>query len=274
MRLGYLHMFGAANALNERIRVITAGVNSLVPAAVSKKERSEMEPYYKLGELAKFLKRTEKELTKLAENGSLKGRKVQGEWVFGSQDIVLWMEQEMIRMTPEETSEFEDAVVRADLEKEEFTLSEMLSPESIELEFPARTKPSIINEIVKLGERVGKLWDPETMAQALREREEKGSTAMGCGVAILHPQCPQTGVISENFLALAIASRPVPFGGGFDGLTDVFFLLCCETQAIHLRALAKLSRILKTPGFLDELRQCPDPMSICDLLAKAERELD
>ena len=25
---------------------------------------------------------------------------------------------------------------------------------------------------------------------------------------------------------------------------------------------------------LDELRQCPDPMSICDLLAKAERELD
>ena len=39
MSLGYLHMFGAANALNERIRVITAGVNSLVPAAVSKKER-------------------------------------------------------------------------------------------------------------------------------------------------------------------------------------------------------------------------------------------
>jgi PTS system nitrogen regulatory IIA component len=111
------------------------------------------------------------------------------------------------------------------------------------------------------------------MAKALLEREEMASTALDHGVAIMHPRRPQADIISDDFLTLAIARKPVPFGGGFANETDVFFLLCCQTDVSYLRTLGKLARTLKTPGFLDELRQCPDAEAVVDLFRKTEQEL-
>lgn len=234
-----------------------------------------MQRSYTLGELAKFLHRSEKEIERLASSGTLRGRKLKGDWIFSLPDVVLWMESEMIQVDSQQTVILEDAVgSSSDDENYSISLSNILDIDSIELSFSAKTKVSVINEIVKLGERVGKLWDPVEMARELKEREEMNSTAIDSGVAILHPRRPQPNIISEDFLALAVSRTPIPFGGGFNNNTDVFFLLCCQTDTSYLRTLGKLARVLKSQGFLDNLRECDAPVSVLELLEKTENELE
>lgn len=234
-----------------------------------------MQRTYTLEELAKFLRRPEKDLKKLAEKDVLKGRKVQGNWVFALPDVVLWMENEMTaQMGTDGAADLEEAVshvASAAPESEENALADLLSADAIVLDFAAKTKESVIRDIVKIAAETGKLWDPDAMADALREREEMAATALDCGVAILHPRRPQAQIIAEDFLALATTRRGVPFGGGFDNLTDVFFLLCCQTDAAYLRALGRLARVLKEPGFLDALRECAEPFAAQKLLAEYEK---
>ncbi len=234
-----------------------------------------MQRSYTLEELAKFLRRPEKDLKKLAEKGVLNGRKVQGNWVFALPDVVLWMENEMTaQMGTDGAVDLEEAAARVASDaptSEEPALADLLSVDSIALNFAAKTKDSAIRGITKLAADAGKLWDPDAMADALREREEMASTALDCGVAILHPRRPQANIIAEDFLALAVSRRGIPFGGGFDNLTDVFFLLCCQTDAAYLRTLGRLARVLKAPDFLEQLRECDDAFAARKLIADYEK---
>jgi len=233
-----------------------------------------MQRTYTLEELSKFLNRSTKEVQKLAEKEILKGRKVQGKWTFALPDVVLWMENEMTRLAEEETAQLEE-VVASDAEVvEEVSLAALLDEAAIDLQFAAKTKASVLREMPKLAEKTGKLWDADQMAEALREREEMASTALDVGAAILHPRRPQADILAEDFLALGISPRGVPFGGGFDNLTDVFFLLCCQTDASYLRALGRLARVLRQPGFLDSLRQCADAYEVKKLIVATEQELN
>ena len=232
-----------------------------------------MQRSYTLAELAKFLRVQPKQLQKLAENETLKGRKVQGEWVFALPDVVLWMESEIVE--PESPNdEFEKTLApSAGADDEEASLAGIFVESAIDLNFPAKTKESVIRNITKLAADAGVLWDPDGMADALREREEMASTALDVGVAILHPRQPQPHIIAQNFLALGLAGRGVPFGGGFNNLTDVFFLLCCDSDRVYHRMLNRLARVLKSEGFLDALRECQTPFDAKKLLADAEKAL-
>lgn len=233
-----------------------------------------MQRTYTLEELSKFLNRSTKEVQKLAEKEILKGRKVQGKWTFALPDVVLWMENEMTRLAEEETAQLEE-VVASDAEVvEEVSLAALLDEAAIDLQFAAKTKASVLREMPKLAEKTGKLWDADQMAEALREREEMASTALDVGAAILHPRRPQADILAEDFLALGISPRGVPFGGGFDNLTDVFFLLCCQTDASYLRALGRLARVLRQPNFLDSLRKCADAYEVKKLIVATEQELN
>jgi PTS system nitrogen regulatory IIA component len=56
-------------------------------------------------------------------------------------------------------------------------------------------------------------------------------------------------------------------------LTDIFFLVCCRDDRTHLHVLARLSRLLLRPDFVDELRARETPQETWQLIAAAERDL-
>jgi PTS system nitrogen regulatory IIA component len=56
-------------------------------------------------------------------------------------------------------------------------------------------------------------------------------------------------------------------------LTDIFFLVCCCDDRTHLQVLARLSRLLLRPGFIDDLRAAETPGETRDLVVAAEEEL-
>jgi len=110
------------------------------------------------------------------------------------------------------------------------------------------------------------------MVEAVRAREDMHPTALENGVALLHPRRPMSRILSQPFLALGRTGTGIPFGGAAP-TTDVFFLVCSVEDRGHLQVLARLSRVLASPGFLDALRQAPDPKAAHQLFVEAEGKL-
>lgn len=228
---------------------------------------------YVAADVARLLNQTEKQVNRLAEHGELEGRKIQGKWYFSKADLVLWFEKNLGESDNadclDSMEEFAEKHVPQE-EGEDVTVGGLLTRESIMLPFPAKTKDSVIRELTAKGVELGKIWDPDRMIEALRRREEMMTTAMECGVALLHPRRPMPDNISDSFIILGVALRGLPFGGGYNNLTDIFFLVCALDDKTHLRLLAELGRLLSRPGFLDTLRELDSAQEILDWIRKNE----
>ncbi len=73
-------------------------------------------------------------------------------------------------------------------------------------------------------------------------------------------------------MALGCTSSGIPFGGAAP-LSDVFFLICSMEDRGHLRVLARLSRILASPGFLNALHQAGNAEEAHQLIVDTEAKL-
>ena len=229
---------------------------------------------FDIPKLAKYLHLSEREVQKLAERGDIPGRKIQGDWVFSREEVHIWWEQRIGLSDSRELETVEVVLAKNAIEEEEPVLLANLIPESgIEIPFMAKTRDSAIRSMSTLAANTGLLWDAEKMAEALKKREDLHPTALDNGVALLHPRRPLTAILGETFIVLGITPRGIPFGGGFGNLTDIFFLLCSTDDRTHLRVLARLSRLLTIPGFLDELRIREDAASIRDWIANSEEKI-
>lgn len=212
--------------------------------------------------LADFLHLTAAQVQRMADRGRLPGRKIGGQWRFSRADIHHWFESQIGASDSEELKGVEQVLQRHQTGGgDPVRVSRRLSLDAIAIPLVARTKNSAIDSICQLAANSGKLWDASAMADAIRSRERLHPTALENGVALLHPRRPMPTIIDDSFLALGITSHGIPFGGPRGTLTDVFFLVASYDDAIHLRLLARLSRLIVEPGFLDELRGRGDPQS-------------
>jgi nitrogen PTS system EIIA component len=224
--------------------------------------------------LARYLHLTPQQIEKLAERGKLPGRKVSGEWRFAKPDIHHWFERRIGASDEAELLEVESVLDRsAPTEDEsEVRIAEILPVEAIAVPLCARTRNSVIDAMVELAAKTGWLWDTKEMAEAVKTREDMHSTALENGVALLHPRRPMAKILAQPFLALGCTSSGIPFGGQ-GPLTDVFFLICSTEDRVHLRVLARLSRILTSPGFLNALHEAADATAVHQLIVETEEKL-
>lgn len=206
---------------------------------------------FDLASLAVYLHITPQQVERLASRGKVPGRRVQGKWVFSFAEIHHWMEERMGVLEDDELRRVETSLNQS---PHESPLSQMLSPESIGIPLRAKTKRSVIEEMVALAEPTGMLWDAERMVEAIRSREELQSTAMPNGVALLHPRRPLANILGEPILTLGISMHGIPFGGG-RGLTHIFFLICSTDDRGHLHTLARLTRMFQDVDFVNRLRE-------------------
>lgn len=224
--------------------------------------------------LARYLHLTPQQVVKLAERGRLPGRKVAGEWRFARPDIHHWFEQRIGLSDEEQLVEVEGVLRRSAPEEhpKEISIAAMLPVEAIAVPLPARTRNSVIDSMVELAAAAGWLWDPAAMADAVKLREDMHPTALENGVALLHPRRPMPKILAQPFLAMGRTSTGIPFGGAAP-LSDVFFLICSTEDRGHLRLLARLSRVLTSPGFLDALREVADAQAAHELIVQTEAAL-
>jgi len=229
-------------------------------------------PDFGIESLAKYLHLTPQQVARLADRGKLPGRKVAGQWRFARADIHHWLEQR-IGLDEDEVVDVQ-GLLQPTASEQEIVIADLLPPVAIAIPLPARTRAAVFTSMIELAERTGWLWDAPKMLEAVRAREELYPTALDNGVALLHPRRPMPSILAQAFLALGISPSGLPFGGNRGALTDVFFLICSTDDRGHLRTLAKLSRILNAPGFLESLRQARDAAAAHQLIAATEAALE
>jgi PTS system nitrogen regulatory IIA component len=223
-----------------------------------------------LEQLAAYLQRDARELGKLASRGYLPGHKVSGQWRFHQAEINQWLETQMPSYSEQELTALEHGASRS--RAQEPLIAELLSEATSAVPLLASTKVSVLKELVRLAEQSWQVYDAEAVLQAVRQREELGSTALDEGVAIPHPR-PLPNLLGDNVLAYGRTAAPLPFGAPHGGLTDIFFLVCCRDNRTHLRILARLSRLLRRPGFLDDLRAAETAADTLQVIEAAEGAL-
>jgi mannitol/fructose-specific phosphotransferase system IIA component (Ntr-type) len=151
-------------------------------------------------------------------------------------------------------------------------IASYLALEAIDLNLPARSRTSVLRELVVLVARTGLLYDPEGLAAALEERESMGATALAGGIAFPHPRRPMPYAAAEPLLALARVPAGIPFGARDGNLTDLFVLICAPSDTMHLGLLARLAMMFNT-NLANELRAADDTHTALELLLATERTL-
>jgi nitrogen PTS system EIIA component len=223
-------------------------------------------------QLALFLQRDARQLQKWASRGYLPAHKVSGEYRFHRAEISHWLETQMHAYTEEELSNVEQGAAGRGPNLQPL-ITTMLSEATIAVPLPAGTRASVLIELVKAAEQSWQVYDPEAILEAIKAREEMGSTALERGVAIPHPRRPPAGALGESVIAFGRTFNAIPFGSPGGGLTDLFFLVCCRDDRTHLQVLARLSRLMLREGFLDELRAADTPAAAFQVIETAESDL-
>lgn len=224
--------------------------------------------------LADYLHISPAQVLRMVERGHLPGRRVGGEWRFSPSEIHHWLEQRIGALDEMELGQLEGALERAaPATAETVSIAELLPREAIAIPLAARTRSSAITSMCELAADTGWLWEPERMADLVRQREDLYPTALDNGVALLHPRRPMPGLLAQPFLALGRTSQGIPFNGNRGVLTDVFFLILSGDDQGHLRTLARLSRMLADDGFLQDLRHAESAAGAVELIAAREQAI-
>jgi mannitol/fructose-specific phosphotransferase system IIA component (Ntr-type) len=93
------------------------------------------------------------------------------------------------------------------------------------------------------------------------------------GFALPHPRSHEPYLFEVSFLVVGRPIQEIHFGAP-DGLpTQLFFLLCCQDDRLHLHTLARLCLIALKTKALDQLRDAADAQTMRDVLMAAEQEI-
>jgi PTS system nitrogen regulatory IIA component len=140
-------------------------------------------------------------------------------------------------------------------------ITDILSEDVIMPALRGRSKDDVIEELAAVVAGAHPEIDRVRLVQALQDREKLNSTALGESVAIPHGKLPALQRVVAAF------GRSVP-GVDFKSLdgkpTHLFFLLVApeDSAGAHLKALARISRLLKDESFRRRLMAAPDAAAL------------
>jgi len=146
-------------------------------------------------------------------------------------------------------------------------LKSVITKDSIDLHLKGTTKKEIINEMLDLLYRTGKIRDREAALNAVIDREEKMSTGMKHGIAIPHGKTATT----ENLAAcIGISDNPVDFDS-LDKLPCRIFIMTLspvEKTGPHLQFLAEVSLLFKSSEKRDQILKAKKPEEVLEILSE------
>jgi PTS system nitrogen regulatory IIA component len=152
-------------------------------------------------------------------------------------------------------------------------LLDFLSKKAIVLDIKATKKEDVIRELVEALINAGEIEKRcrSKLIDALMARESLGSTAIGQGIAIPHAKSDS---VDKLIAAFGLSKKGVEFDSLDGELAYIFFLLVApqDSAGPHLKALARISRLLKDKYFRDTLRSCSDEKSILKIIAQEDEK--
>lgn len=146
---------------------------------------------------------------------------------------------------------------------------DFLAPECIVTDLKGVTKKEVIQELTEVLKKGNKLSSVDKIVQALLEREALGSTGIGQGIAIPHGKSDEVKGIVASF---GVSKRGVEFEALDGEPVYLVFLLIAprESAGDHLKALAKISRLLKDKFFRQALREAKSSAEVLKIIKEED----
>jgi PTS system nitrogen regulatory IIA component len=146
-------------------------------------------------------------------------------------------------------------------------LLDLLSPQAVVPSLKAANKKQAIQS---LAAQAASLWNlsERDVFETLLQRERLGSTGIGSGIAIPHGKLAQ---VTRPVGLFARFEKPIDYEAVDGEPVDLAFLLLApeEAGADHLKALAKVARVLRDPAVISQLRATREPAALHALLTRA-----
>jgi PTS system nitrogen regulatory IIA component len=219
-----------------------------------------------LDELARHIGMDARIVRRLADKGKLPGQWVGGEWRFNRAQLLDWLQREMHSLDEVHVRNLERAMRDQDTDR---VIGAYLPLEGIEMNLAAKSRASVLRELVRLAQRTGLVYDAAGVIESLEEREALAPTALPRGIAFPHPRRPLPYAAAEPLICLARIPGGIPFGAPDGRLTDLFVLVCATDERQHLGILARLAMMFST-DLPDRLRQAGTAAEALELMLRTE----
>jgi len=148
-------------------------------------------------------------------------------------------------------------------------IAEFLSPEAVVPDLKAQSKADVLRELSESLSHAQPSLKPERLVEVLKDREKLGSTGIGDGVAIPHGKL--TG-INQLVASFGVSKGGVDFDAIDGRPTHLFFALVApeNSAGVHLKALARISRLFKNPRFRQAILEAGTAQDIYRLIAEED----
>ena len=149
---------------------------------------------------------------------------------------------------------------------------EFLDEGAVSCDLKTTTKEDVIRELVGLLVKTGSIKDKDVpkIVRILLDREALGSTGIGQGVAIPHGK---SDCVSRLVGAVGVSRNGLNFDSLDGEPAQIFFLLVApeDSAGPHLKALARISRLLKERHFRDSVIAAQDEKTLLRILREEDQ---
>ncbi len=232
-----------------------------------------MKTFLTLTDTARCLGMSLQEASREIGRAGLKTVLFQGQKCYLRSDILDWLTREFGSLAADRLAQAEQSNAEtAGIDSTALLVTEMLSGN---IRTPERvgTRSSILRYMSSEACGTGALYDETALLEQLTQREQAASTALRCGAALVHPLDVRKLFVEHSLLMLFRPPHPLPFGEETGRLTSLFFLLVFPAANEHLHMLARLNRMLRSNGFVEELLDAGGPAEMLDIVRERERGL-
>ena len=149
---------------------------------------------------------------------------------------------------------------------------DFLNEKAISADLKSHGKNDMIKELIDLLVKSGQLKpkDKDAVIKVLLNREALGSTGIGQGVAIPHGKCD---LVKELIGAFGVSKAGINFESLDGEPAYIFFLLLApvESSGPHLKALARISKLLKDKYFRDALKGADNEKALLKIIKEEDQ---
>ena len=228
-----------------------------------------------LAEAAEYLHLAPAALERLVKREEIPAEHQGARVMFRRKDIDAWASQRILGLPGQALHDYHaasSARVHA-IALQGPLLPQLMTADRIDPELHSRTRSSVQRDMVALAESTDLVSNPRELLETLEERERLCSTALPGGLALLHPRHHEPYMFADSFIALGRSLQPIHFGAQDGTSTDLFFLVCCQDDLIHLHTLARLCSLYQNTNMLAELRQAETAAEMMQAMVSAEDSL-
>jgi PTS system nitrogen regulatory IIA component len=229
-------------------------------------EREEAAEVMTLPEVAAYLRLAEKTILRMVHRGQIPCAKVASQWRFLRSMIDDWLIAKM------------QVVPRNDLSRliesspEAVPLSRLLRSEHVVPNIRPGTKEEVLRQLMQPLLRSRFIDREQPFLDKLLEREGIVSTAVGRGVAVPHLRNPRENPAGGPVLVVGLCRDGTDFDSPDGEETRLFFLICTDSEVVHLRVLAKVNRIARKAEVMSRLVGAGSPAEVLQVLIAADQE--